>query len=52
MPDATAATDEATGRAIELLLKLNRAVQRATVYPDGHPSVATAIALLHRSLSS
>ena len=52
MADSTAANDETAGRAREVLLKVNRAVQRATVYPDGHPSVATAIALMHRSLSS
>lgn len=52
MSNSTAESDEAPARTIELLLKVNRAVQRATVYPDGHPSVATAIALLDRSLSS
>lgn len=52
MADSTLASEEQAERTVEALLKLNRAVQRATVYPEGHPSVATAIALLYRSLTA
>jgi len=42
----------AADRPLEALLKLNRAVQRATVYPDNHPSVAAASLLFHRTLET
>jgi hypothetical protein len=52
MPETvdTATTVVSKGRIVEALLKLGKAVQKSTIYPDGHPAVPTAVDIFLESL--
>jgi hypothetical protein len=43
MSSLSPATKTGGGRADEVLARLNRAVQRATIYPEGHPAIRAAV---------